>query len=204
MTYHIKTIGNNIDQIALDEIGEGFLVNQVSEAESDAFICRAQPFHDYEFSKALLAIGRAGAGFNNIPIEKCASKGIVVFNAPGGNANAVKELVLSMMIFGTRNLKPANKWLTGQKGDDNTIDGAVEHGKKAFSGSEISGKTLGVIGLGNIGSKVANDAQRLGMKVIGYDPDHYKGGEWPWQVKMQTGVGWYSATQLEVLSEVVE
>lgn len=170
MTYHIKTIGNNIDQIALDEIGEGFLVNQVSEAESDAFICRAQPFHDYEFSKALLAIGRAGAGFNNIPIEKCASKGIVVFNAPGGNANAVKELVLSMMIFGTRNLKPANKWLTGQKGDDNTIDGAVEHGKKAFSGSEISGKTLGVIGLGNIGSKVANDAQRLGMKVIGYDP----------------------------------
>ena len=160
MTYQIKTIGNNIDQVALDEVGEQFAVNQVPENKADAFICRAQPFHDYEFSKELLAIGRAGAGFNNIPIEKCASKGIVVFNAPGGNANAVKELVLSMMIFGTRNLKPANKWLTGQKGNDKAIDVAVENGKKAFSGSEISGKTLGVIGLGNIGSKVANDAQR--------------------------------------------
>lgn len=99
MTYQIKTIGNNIDQVALDEVVEQFAVNQVPENKADAFICRAQPFHDYEFSKELLAID-AGAGFNNIPIEKCASKGIVVFNAPGGNANAVKELVLSMMILG--------------------------------------------------------------------------------------------------------
>lgn len=170
MTFHIKTIGNNIDQIALAEVEAPFVVNEVEEEQADAFICRAQPFHNYTFSKKLLAIGRAGAGFNNIPIERCAQEGIVVFNAPGGNANAVKELVLGMMIFGTRNLEQANQWLRAQTGTDEEIDQRVEEAKKVFSGSELAGKTLGVIGLGNIGSRVANDARRLGMKVLGYDP----------------------------------
>lgn len=170
MVYNIKTIGNNIDPLGLQAFGEGFVIDAVKEEEADAFVCRAQNFHDYQFGRNLLAIGRAGAGFNNIPVERCASEGIVVFNAPGGNANAVKEQVLCMMIFGSRNLKPANKWLTSQKGTDREIDLAVEKGKKAFAGSEIRGKTLGIIGLGNIGSRVANDAANLGMRVLGYDP----------------------------------
>lgn len=180
MVFNIKTIGNNIDQEGLAEFDEEFVVDAVQESEADAFVCRAQDFHSYEFSKNLLAIARAGAGFNNIPIERAAAEGIVVFNAPGGNANAVKELVLSMMIFGSRNLKPANKWLSAQKGTDKAIDAAVEKGKKAFSGNEIAGKTVGIIGLGNIGSRVANDAYRLGMKVLGYDP--YIAVERAWEI----------------------
>lgn len=170
MVYNIKTIGNNIDEEGLQAFDERFAIDKVGENQAEAFVCRAQNFHGYDFSENLLAIGRAGAGFNNVPIEECASRGIVVFNAPGGNANAVKELVLAMMIFGSRNLKPANKWLTAQKGSDKEIDEAVEKGKKAFSGQEIVGKTVGIIGLGNIGSRVANDAEKLGMKVLGYDP----------------------------------
>ncbi|GBG96751.1 phosphoglycerate dehydrogenase [Lactococcus termiticola] len=170
MTYQIKTIGNNIDQEGLRSFGEAFEIDKVAEEEAQAFICRTQDFHGYDWSDELLAIGRAGAGFNNIPIEDCASRGIVVFNAPGGNANAVKELVLAMMIFGSRKLKPANKWLSQQLGSDQAIDLAVEDGKKAFNGREIAGKTLGIIGLGNIGSRIANDALQLGMKVVGYDP----------------------------------
>lgn len=171
MVYNIKTIGNNIDAEGLKVFDRpGFAVDQVEEPDADAFICRAQKFHGYAFSDKLLAMGRAGAGFNNIPIEECASRGIVVFNAPGGNANAVKELVIANLIFGSRNLKPANKWLTSLKGTDVEIDSAVEKGKKNYSGKEIAGKTLGIIGLGNIGTKVANDAERLGMSVLGYDP----------------------------------
>lgn len=180
MTYNIKTIGNNIDQEGLAELGTSFAIDQVPENQAEAFICRAQNFHDVEFSQHLLAIGRAGAGFNNIPVDKCAAEGIVVFNAPGGNANAVKELVLAMMIFGSRFLKPANKWLSNQLGDDKSIDLAVEKGKKAFSGKEIAGKTVGIIGLGNIGSRVANDAEKLGMNVIGYDP--YIAVERAWEI----------------------
>lgn len=180
MVYQIKTIGNNIDEEGLREFDENFAIDTVPEQEAAAFICRAQNFHGYSFSDQLLAIGRAGAGYNNIPVEECASKGIVVFNAPGGNANAVKELVLAMMIFGSRNLKPANKWLTTQKGNDHEIDLAVEKGKKAFAGREIAGKTIGIIGLGNIGSRVANDAERLGMKVLGYDP--YIAVERAWEI----------------------
>ena len=180
MIYQIKTIGNNIDQKGLSELGDQFGIDQVTEEKAHAFLCRAQNFHTYKFSENLLAIGRAGAGFNNIPVEQCSSQGIVVFNAPGGNANAVKELVLAMMIFGSRNLKPANKWLSEQLGSDQAIDLAVEKGKKAFSGSEIAGKTIGIIGLGNIGSRVANDAEKLGMKVIGYDP--YIAVERAWEI----------------------
>lgn len=180
MTYQIKTLGNNIDQEGLQVFDDNFAIDQVSEEEANAFICRAQNLHDQDFSKNLLAIGRAGAGFNNIPVDKCASEGIVVFNAPGGNANAVKELVLAMMIFGSRNLKPANKWLTSQKGSDHDIDLAVEKGKKVFAGREIEGKTVGIIGLGNIGSRVANAAESLGMKVIGYDP--YIAVERAWEI----------------------
>ncbi|MFC4651561.1 3-phosphoglycerate dehydrogenase family protein [Lactococcus nasutitermitis] len=180
MTFNIKTIGNNIDEEGLKEFGTDFAIDKVAENEAEGFICRAQNFHDYEFSKKLLAIGRAGAGFNNIPVERAASEGIVVFNAPGGNANAVKELVIAMMIFGSRNLKPANKWLSDQMGTDKSIDLAVEKGKKAFAGAEIAGKTIGIIGLGNIGSRVANDAESLGMKVLGYDP--YIAVERAWEI----------------------
>ena len=123
------------------------------------------------FPPNLLAIARAGAGVNNIPIDRCAEHGIVVFNAPGANANAVKELVLLGMLMSSRNILPASDWIRQLKSDgENTISTQVEAGKKKFLGNELQGKTLGVIGLGAIGVLVANTALKLGMKVIGYDP----------------------------------
>jgi D-3-phosphoglycerate dehydrogenase len=123
--------------------------------------------HDMDFPDDLMAIARAGAGVNNIPTEKCAEKGIVVFNTPGANANSVKELVLCGMIMAARNIPASIKWVRTLSED---VSKSVEKGKSSFAGTEIKGKTLGVIGLGSIGVLVANAAQKLGMKVVGYDP----------------------------------
>ena len=128
---------------------------------------RSQAMHDMEFPEELLAIARAGAGVNNIPLDKCAEKGIVVFNTPGANANAVKELVIAGLILGARNISEGISWANGLTTD---VAKSVEKGKSQFAGTEIKGKTLGVVGLGAIGVLVANAAQSLGMKVIGYDP----------------------------------
>ena len=134
-----------------------------------AIMVRSAAMHDMQFGTKLLAIARAGAGVNNIPVDRCAEEGIVVFNTPGANANAVKELVIAGLLLSSRKVTDAIDWVSTLKGQED-IGKKVEKGKSNFAGPEISGKTLGVIGLGAIGVLVANAAMSLGMKVIGYDP----------------------------------
>ena len=138
-------------------------------SEADAVLVRSASMHELELPDSLAAIARAGAGVNNIPLEKCAEKGIVVFNTPGANANGVKELVLAGMLLASRDLRGGMQWVADNKEDKN-INKSMEKAKKAFAGTEIKGKTLGVIGLGAIGVLVADAAVALGMKVIGCDP----------------------------------
>ncbi len=134
---------------------------------ADAVLVRSASMHEMEFDDKLLSIARAGAGVNNIPLDKCSDKGIVVFNTPGANANAVKELVVAALLFSSRDIFGGIQWAKTLKED---VAKQVEKGKSNFAGNEIEGKTLGVIGLGAIGNMVANEAIKLGMDVIGYDP----------------------------------
>ena len=138
-------------------------------AAADAVLVRSAAMHDLELSDNLLAIARAGAGVNNIPLDKCAEKGIVVFNTPGANANGVKELVIAGLLLASRDLMGGYNWVKENASDEN-IAKTVEKQKKHYAGCEIMGKKLGVIGLGAIGAKVANIGFRLGMEVYGYDP----------------------------------
>ena len=138
-------------------------------AEADAVLVRSAAMHDLELPERLAAVARAGAGVNNIPLDKCAEQGIVVFNTPGANANGVKELVLAGMLLGARDIVGGIQWCK-ERTDDPEIAKSVEKGKKAFAGHEVKGKKLGVIGLGAIGAEVANAAAALGMEVYGYDP----------------------------------
>ena len=139
-------------------------------AAPDAIMVRSAKMHDMEFAPNLLAIARAGAGVNNIPVDECAEKGIVVFNTPGANANAVKELAICGLLLASRKIPEAIAWAQTLKGNGEEVGKMVEKGKSNFAGCEIMGKTLGLIGLGAIGGKLANIAVSLGMKVIGYDP----------------------------------
>jgi len=145
---------------------------EVSSECSDphAIMLRSFKMHDMEIPPSLIAVGRAGAGVNNIPVDKMSQRGIAVFNAPGANANAVKELVIAGMLLASRNLCQAWQYAKNLQGDDSVISKQVEAGKKKYVGYELPGRTLGVIGLGAIGVKVANSARALGMNVIGYDP----------------------------------
>ena len=162
--YYIGTL-NNISPKGLCRLTDKFeLTDDVDKA--NGIILRSFKMHDMELSDNLLAVGRAGAGVNNIPLDKCADKGIVVFNTPGANSNAVKELAVAGMIMGARNIYEGIAWGQTLEGDVATN---VEKGKKQFAGTEIAGKTLGVIGLGAIGAKIANAAYALGMKVVGYE-----------------------------------
>ncbi len=138
-------------------------------ANPDAIMVRSAVMHDMAFSDNLLAIARAGAGVNNIPVAECAKKGIVVFNTPGANANGVKELTIAALLLASRDIVGGIEWAKTLEGKDG-VAAAVEKGKAAFAGCEIEGKTLGVIGLGAIGGLVANAAKNMGMNVIGYDP----------------------------------
>ena len=138
-------------------------------ADADAVLVRSASMHDMELPENLLAVGRAGAGVNNIPLDSCAQKGIVVFNTPGANANGVKELVIAGMLMASRDIVGGIEWCKANAEDDN-ITKDTEKSKKAFAGCEIKGKKLGVIGLGAIGAEVANAATHLGMEVYGYDP----------------------------------
>ena len=138
-------------------------------AEAEAVLVRSAAMHDLELSDKLLAVGRAGAGVNNIPLDKCAEKGIVVFNTPGANANGVKELVVAGLLLASRDLMGGYNWVKENAADEN-IGKAVEKQKSKYAGNEVMGKKLGVIGLGAIGAKVANIGFRLGMEVYGYDP----------------------------------
>lgn len=167
MVFSVRTY-NNINQIGLKELGNQFQVDGYKADNPDAFIIRSQNLHGETFPENLKAIARAGAGTNNIPIEQATEQGIVVFNTPGANANAVKEAVIASLLLSARDYIAANTWANQLTGDD--IPKQVEAGKKQFAGSEIAGKTLGVIGLGAIGARIANDARRLGMNVLGYDP----------------------------------
>ncbi len=139
-------------------------------ADADGAIVRSASLHETEFPKSLKAIARAGAGTNNIPIDRCSENGIVVFNTPGANANAVKELVLAGLFLSSRKIVSGIEWAKTLKGNGDEVGKLVEKGKSAFTGPEILGKSIGIIGLGAIGVRVANAANHLGMKVYGYDP----------------------------------
>jgi len=140
-------------------------------AEPEAILVRSAKMHDMEIPASVQAIGRAGAGTNNIPVPEMTKRGVPVFNTPGANANAVKELVLTGMLMAARNVGPAMNFVSGLEGDDATLSQVVEEGKKHFAGIELPGRTLGIIGLGAIGGMVADTALKLGMKVLGYDPE---------------------------------
>lgn len=168
--YKILTL-NNISVCGLERLPRDRYEIASEIQHPDAILLRSFKMHDMEIPATLKAVGRAGAGVNNIPVDKLSKLGIPVFNAPGANANAVKELVLAGMLLAARNICQAWDFSRNQEGDDATINKAVEAGKKNFVGFELPGRTLGVIGLGAIGVKVCNAALALGMKVIGYDPD---------------------------------
>jgi len=158
--------------------------------DPDAVLVRSQDLHRLTFGERLTAVARAGAGTNNIPVPAMSARGIPVFNAPGANANAVKELVIAGILIAARNLAPALDFVRGLDKAAPDLDQRVEDGKKAFAGGELPGQTLGVIGLGKIGSLVADAAIRLGMQVIGYDPDITVEGAWglPSQVRRANSV----------------
>ena len=159
---------NNISNCGTDLLTEDYILTDSME-DAQGVLVRSTSMHDMELPAGLLAVARAGAGVNNIPLEDCAKKGIVVFNTPGANANGVKELVLAGMLLASRDIIGGIAWCQDNKEDAN-ISKTVEKSKKAFAGGEIKGKKLGVIGLGAIGAEVANAAASLGMEVYGFDP----------------------------------
>ena len=165
--FNILTL-NKIAKCGLDQLNDNYKITDEANVDADGIILRSFKMHDMELPESLKAVARAGAGTNNIPIDKCSEKGIVVFNTPGANANAVKELVIAGMLLASRDVIGGVAWANTLTGDD--VDKQVEKGKSNFAGCEIKGKTLGIIGLGAIGILVANAAYALGMEVIGYDP----------------------------------
>ena len=167
--YNIQTL-NKIAAIGTDNFDTAKYIVSDTPENPEAIMVRSADMHSMEFGSNLLAIGRAGAGTNNIPVDKCAEQGICVFNTPGANANAVKELVLAGLLISSRKVPEAMDWVKTLKGKGDEVGKLVEKGKGQFVGPEIMGKTLGVIGLGAIGVLVANAATALGMKVMGYDP----------------------------------
>ena len=166
--FKIKTY-NKISKSGLANFDDKYTVGDEVE-NADGAIVRSASLHDTEFPASLQAIARAGAGTNNIPIDRCSEQGIVVFNTPGANANAVKELVLAGLFISSRRVVSGIEWAKTLKGNGAEVGKMVEKGKSAFAGPEIKGKKLGVIGLGAIGVMVANSANALGMQVYGYDP----------------------------------
>lgn len=164
--YNIQTL-NKISKLGTEKFGEKYTVSDTAEAP-DAILLRSASMHEMEFSSSLHSIARAGAGVNNIPVDKCAEQGIVVFNTPGANANAVKELAIAGMLLSSRKIVDGINWAKSLTGAD--VDKQVEKGKAQFIGPEIQDKVLGVLGLGAIGVMVANAAYNLKMGVLGYDP----------------------------------
>jgi len=183
-TFRILTL-NSISGVGLKRLPAERYTCGSQVDDPDAILVRSQDMHSMDIRPRVKAIGRAGAGVNNIPVEKLSRRGVPVFNAPGANANAVKELVVAGMLIAARNLTPALKFVDGLNGDDKTIDKAVEDGKKHFAGLELPHHTLGVIGLGKVGSLVADTAIKLGMNVLGYDPEITVDAAWslPAQVR---------------------
>lgn len=166
--YNVLTL-NKIAACGIDKLGSNYSVSDNCE-NPDGIILRSFSMHEMELPESLKCVARAGAGVNNIPIEKCTEKGIVVFNTPGANANAVKELVILGLLLSSRKVVAGIEWAKTLSGKGAEVAKMVEKGKGSYVGPEIKGKTLGVIGLGAIGAMVANTAVELGMKVVGYDP----------------------------------
>ena len=169
---------NNISPLGLARLPADKFQVSADMKEPDGILLRSFKMHDMEIPKSLKAVGRAGAGVNNIPVDKLSKLGIPVFNAPGANSNAVKELVIAGMLLAARHIGPAWQFSQGLSGSDAEISKAVEAGKKNFAGFELPGRTLGVVGLGAIGRLVANAALSLGMKVVGFDPGITVEGAW--------------------------
>jgi D-3-phosphoglycerate dehydrogenase len=176
---------NSISGAGLERFPKGRYQVGARIENPDAILVRSQDMHAMDIPACVKTIGRAGAGVNNIPVEKMSQRGMPVFNAPGANANAVKELVIAGLLIAARNLVPALHFVHGLTGDDKALHKLVEDGKKQFAGAELPGRTLGVIGLGRIGSLVADAAIKLGMNVLGYDPEITVDAAWslPSQVK---------------------
>lgn len=168
-TYRILSL-NNISPLGLERLPAARFAVAADLDQPDGILVRSADMHKMTIPASVLAVGRAGAGTNNIPVAELSKRGVPVFNAPGANANAVKELVLAGMFLAARNICQAWSFARSLNGDDHAIDEAVEKGKKKFVGFELPGRTLGVIGLGAVGVEVANSAEALGMKVLGYDP----------------------------------
>ena len=175
--YKILTL-NNISPLGLARLPADKFQVSADTKEPDGILLRSFKMHDMEIPKSLKAVGRAGAGVNNIPVDKLSKLGIPVFNAPGANSNAVKELVIAGMLLAARHIGPAWQFSQGLTGTDAEISKAVEAGKKNYAGFELPGRTLGVVGLGAIGRLVANAALSLGMKVVGFDPGITVEGAW--------------------------
>ena len=190
--YKILTL-NNISVKGLDRLPRDSYEVASEITQPDAILVRSANMHAMDFTESLKAVGRAGAGVNNIPVNRLSEKGIPVFNAPGANANAVKELVVAGMLLACRNICQGWDYAVNLEGDDEAVHKAVEAGKKQFVGYELPGRVLGVIGLGAIGVKVANAAKALGMRVIGYDPTITV--ERAWQLSSEVG----QATSLDDL-----
>ena len=188
MTRKIQTL-NAISKKGLSRLPDSYVVSN-DVTDPDAILVRSQVMHEMPIAASVLAIGRAGAGTNNIPTKAMSERGVVVFNAPGANANAVKELVIAGMLMGTRNIAPALAFVNGLHGDDESLHKQVEAGKKHFVGHELRGSTLGIIGLGAIGSMLAESAIQLGMNVVGFDPEITVDAAWclPSQVKKAASI----------------
>lgn len=184
---------NSIAQVGLKRFPSSFFQIGGDVTDPDVILVRSHNMHDMHIPESVIAIGRAGAGTNNIPVNQMSARGIPVFNTPGANANAVKELVLAGMLMASRNLIPALRFVDALEGDDQSFNLQVEVGKKQFSGTELPGRALGVIGLGKIGRQVADAGIRLGMKVFGYDPKITIDSAWSLPAEVQ------KANQIEEL-----
>jgi len=191
MTKAIRVLTlNNIAKVGLERLPAAHYEVGAKVTDPDAILVRSQDMHTMEIAANVKAIARAGAGTNNIPTKQMSARGVPVFNAPGANANAVKELVIAGMLLASRNIVPAVRFVDGITGDDESLHQQVEDGKKHFAGLELTKHTLGVIGLGKIGSLVADAAIKLGMNVMGFDPHITVDAAWglPSQVKKANSV----------------
>jgi D-3-phosphoglycerate dehydrogenase len=188
-TFQVLTL-NKISPVGLKRLPSDRYATGNEIAEPDAILVRSHNMLEMDIPRSVLAIARAGAGTNNVPVKKMSERGVPVFNAPGANANAVKELVISGMLMASRNIIPALHFVSGLKGDDASLHKQVEEGKKNYAGTELRGRTLGIIGLGAIGRLVADAAIGLGMNAIGFDPEITVDAAWslPSQVKKASSI----------------
>jgi D-3-phosphoglycerate dehydrogenase / 2-oxoglutarate reductase len=188
-TFQVLTL-NKIAAVGLNRFPAARYVTGTEIAEPDAILVRSHNMHEMHIPNTVLAIARAGAGTNNVPVQKMSERGVPVFNAPGANANAVKELVITGMLLASRNIVPALHFTSSLHGDDSSLHKQVEEGKKHYAGTELRGRTLGIVGLGAIGRLVADAAIGLGMHVIGFDPEITVDAAWslPSQVKKANSV----------------